>query len=505
MTRCWNGTRAAANEAWDAYNQLNEQIKNSHDDFVTVNQDIEEMEGELYGQAGASKEAAESTEEATGIITGYGASADAAAEQYAELIRRMQESNGDIEAVSNSFTDEEEALQELFNNTVVAWQNSHDQITSGLADEVASLSQNSDAWDGYRDSVMDSLQSTSTMFSERAEEDGITWETMMGNLTANADAYAQWNENVNAILSSARYANDEAFREIANTIMTGGIESSEYLQQFVDNVDLSTSSAVGDLEQFANLQGVQDTYAGTMANLQSATESGMGAIASAYDSTKTAAQQSLTELATSMQEQADLYNDFVEYSNNIIESERYKTDENFRMYANTLMQQGIEGAEQVKSLWEGMESGSQEVDQAVNSYMSLQDAQDKYANTWASIQTATQDGVDNTVTTISTAGDAWKLAAMNNSDLLASGVDMDKLERTVTLMSSKANNAIERTFADEETKSEVKSAGYDVGYNYGEGVLNGCNDALNGEIDGAPLATLLRQDVINALGREFED
>ena len=485
------------------------ELKEQNKELAATEEELSEKieaTGEALGYEEEAVERSSSAKEnASEIVSGLGDSVDSTAQQYVELATRLQQAGGDIEAVSASFSEEETALQELFNSTVVAWQESHDQITSGLASEVQSLSESAGAWQEYKTSAMDSIQSASSMFAERTTDDSVTWDTMMGNLTANADAYAQWNENVNAILSSARYANDEAFREIANSIMTGGIESSEYLQNFVDNVDLSTTTAVDDIKQFANLGDVSDTYAGTMANLQSATESGMGAIASAYDSTKTAAQQSLTELATSMQEQADLYNDFVEYSNNIIESERYKTDENFRMYANTLMQQGIEGAEQVKSLWEGMESGSQEVDQAVNSYMSLQDAQDKYANTWASIQTATQDGVNGTVTTIGSAGDAWKLAAMNNSDLLAAGIDMDKLERTVTLMSSKANNAIERTFADEETRSEVKSAGYDVGYNYGEGVLNGCNDALNGEIDGAPLATLLRQDVINALGREFED
>lgn len=443
-----------------------------------INEQIEASEEIFDDESDAVDRSTEAKERASKVVTGLGDNVDATAQQYVELVSRLQQAGGDIEAVSNSFGENETALKELFNNTVVAWQNAHDQITDGLSSEIESLSANMGAWQEYKDSVMDSLQNTSTMFSERSESDDITWDSMMNNLTANADAYAQWNENVNSILSSARYQNDEAFREIANSIMTGGIESSEYLQNFVDNVDLSTSSAVNDIEQFANLQGVSDTYAGTMANLQSATESGMNAIASAYDSTKTAAQQSLSELAGSMQEQADLYNDFVEYSNGIIDSERYKTDENFRAYANTLMQQGIEGADQVKALWEGMESGSQEVDLAVNAYMSLQDAQEKYANTWASIDTATQDGVDNTVMTISTAGDAWKLAAMNNSDLLASGIDMDKLERTVTMMSSKANNAIERTLMDEETKNQADSAGQEVGEAYGRGFIKGAYNAI---------------------------
>ena len=464
----WNDLKGK----WDTFwlERKNKELKESEKeltDQINKAQDAFSEEGDSDEENAAKKE------EAARIVTGYGDAADAAANQYAELIRRMQNSNGDIEAVANSFSDSETALKELFESTVVTWQTSHDQITSGLADEVASLSQNSEAWAGYRDSVMDSLQSTSTMFSERAEEDGITWDTMMGNLTANADAYAQWNENVNAILSSARYANDEAFREIANTIMTGGIESSEYLQQFVNNVDLSTASAVGDLEQFAHLQGVQDTYAGTMANLQVATENGMGAIAAAYDSTKTQAQQSLSELSASMQEQADIYNDFVEYSKNIVESERYKTDENFREYANTLLQQGIAGADQVAALWQGMESGSAEVDQAVQGYMSLQEAQTQYANAWASIQTATQNGSDGVVTIVDDAGDAWQIAARNSSWAMADGVDMSDFIGKVETGANQVPDVVEQALTSDSAKNTARSAGREIGQEIGLGIAEG--------------------------------
>ena len=125
---------------------------------------------------------------------------------------------------------------------------------------------------------------------------------MTDNLKANAEEYAIWNQTVSEILSSTRYANDEAFREIANRIMQGGIESSDYLQQFVSNVDLQTTTAKDDLKQFAEMTDVQETYAGTMANLNQATTEGMNGIAQAYDNTKTVAQQSLQELSDTMQE-----------------------------------------------------------------------------------------------------------------------------------------------------------------------------------------------------------
>lgn len=234
---------------------------------------------------------------------------------------------------------------------------------------------------------------------------------------------------------------------------------------------------------------VQETYAGTMANLNQATTEGMNGIAQAYDSTKTVAQQSLQELSDTMQEQADTYSHFVEYTNNIIESERYRTDEQFRAYANTLMQQGIAGSEQVKALWEGMESGSAEVDEAVKSYSTMREAQSNYADTWASIQTATQDGVDGTVRIVEDAGSAWEIAAANDSTLLANGVDMSEFISKVRNGANTAGVAVANTLSSEETKSDV----YDAGVELGE-------QARAGFEAGFGYSAILKSDIIGESG-----
>lgn len=470
------------NEALESYNKLDKAIEEHKGN-------LEGLEEEQKKVTEATKQQNVSVEKSCEGLTGAGVEADRASEKYVDLAQRIKESGGDIEAVAESFGEEETELKELFENTAVAWKQSHDSITSGLVDEVQALSDNMGKWQEYKDSVIESINSPSEIFAEKQEKDEVTWQQMTDNLKANAEEYSVWNKTVTEILGSARYANDEAFREIANRIMQGGIESNDYLQQFVSNVDLQTTTAKDDLKQFAEMTDVQATYAGTMANLNQATTDGMNGIAQAYDNTKTVAQQSLQELTQSMQEQADTYSHFVEYTNNIIESERYRTDEEFRAYANTLMQQGIAGSEQVKSLWEGMESGSAEVDEAVKAYSTMREAQSNYADSWASIHTSTQDGVDGVVRIVEDAGSAWEIAAANDSTMLANGVDMSEFISKVQNGALTAGEEITNSLSNEKTQSDVYNAGVELG-----------EQARAGFEEGFGYSAVLKSDVIGGSG-----
>ena len=483
-------TKASEWEAiWDEVRKGKEEYEKLDAQIEEHKGNLDELESEQKKVTEATKQHNASVEKSCEGLTGAGLEADRASEKYVDLFRRIKESGGDIDAVAEQLNEEETELKELFENTSVAWKKSHDTISDGLEEEVASLSQNMGKWQEYKESVTESINTPSEIFAERQEKDAVTWQQMTDNLKANAEEYAIWNQTVSEILSSTRYANDEAFREIANRIMQGGIESSDYLQQFVSNVNLNATTAKDDLKQFAEMTDVQETYAGTMANLNQATTEGMNGIAQAYDSTKTVAQQSLQELSDTMQEQADTYSHFVEYTNNIIESERYRTDEQFRAYANTLMQQGIAGSEQVKALWEGMESGSAEVDEAVKSYSTMREAQSNYADTWASIQTATQDGVEGTVRIVEDAGSAWEIAAANDSTLLANGVDMSEFISKVRNGANTAGVAVANTLSSEETKSDV----YDAGVELGE-------QARAGFEAGFGYSAILKSDIIGESG-----
>lgn len=470
----WNDLVDAQNDLNDAYNEASDKV--------------EVLRGQLEQTNAVTATSTEETKKNTESWTGAGAQADAVAQKYVDLAVKIQQAGGDINAVSQSFTDEEGALKELFEQTSVAWQTSHDEITSGLADEVNQLAQNSNQWKQYRDDVASSIQSVSDMFSLREEDEAINWQSMQNGLVSNANAYDLWLANTEAVLQSARYANDEAFREIANTIMNAGIDSADYLDDFVQNVNLNTTTAYDDIAQFVELNGLQEKYAGVMANLKMATEEGMGGVAQVFDDTKTAAEMSMQEMSDMLQERSDLYNEYAENAKGIVESERYKTDENFRMYANTLLQQGIAGAEQVATLWSNLQSGSAQVDAAVQGYMSLQGAIDQYADVWASIQNTTQYGADGTVMIIDNAGDAWKQAAINDEMLLASGITGDKALSAVENMTQKTINALNSDSVQEEYYNAGKAAA--------DAFAAGFEDSpLVHQYDGTgPLATLLKDN-----------
>nr|DAP32501.1 MAG TPA: STRUCTURAL MAINTENANCE OF CHROMOSOMES PROTEIN [Caudoviricetes sp.] len=480
----YQNSLAGSLNPFDAWKQKSvaDQLKQQEEYLQSLSDGLEETKSQYEESVKAQNQFADSTDETNSVLSEHG-------QNYVELAQRIKQLGGDIDTVGDSFNDTETELQSLFESTAKAWQDSHDGITDGLNSEIGTLSQNITQWQTYKEQVLDSLQSASSMFSEVSKNDDLTWSTMTKNLDDNINRYQTWNDNVSSILQSARYQNDEAFREIANSIMTGGIDSADYLQKFVENVDLNTSQASNDLAEFARMDGVTDTYAGTMANLQTATENSMSAIAQAYDNTKTQAQQSMQELSDTLTEQAENYQAYAENAQNIVDSEKYKTDEDFREFANQLLSQGISGADAVASLWEGMQDGSQEVDAAVKSYSTLKDSINNYADAYASIQTVTQNGMNGTVQIVNDAGGALETAALNDSMMLASGVDMTSFVEQMRNGASDGQTA----FTSQLTSDESLNGAYESGNMYGNAVAKGVVDGITQQMQsGDTVATLLQ-------------
>lgn len=457
-------------------------LASSYDDAKSA---VETIEKELGLVSDTTEQATTNVEKNSESWTGAGAQVDAAAQKYVDLAVKIADAGGDIDVVAQSFQENEGALKSLFEETSLAWQTSHDEITNGLADEVTQLQENAGQWKQYKDDIESSVKSVSEIFSMREEDADITWQTMQNGLVSNANAYELWLANTNAVLESARYANDEAFREIANTIMSAGIDSADYLDDFVQNVNLNTTQAKDDIARFTELSEYQERYAGYMANLKLATDENIGGIAQTFVDTKSVAQQSMEEMSNLLDERAEMYNEYAENAQKIVESERYKTDEDFRAYANTLLQQGIAGAEQVSTLWENLAGGSAQVDAAVEGYLALQESIGAYADVWASVQNTMQYGVDGTVMIIDSAGEAWKQSAINDEIMLANGITGDKAVSAVQSMTEKTIAEL----SSSDTQEEYYNAGKLASDAYAAG-LSG--SPLVSQYDGTgPLASLL--------------
>ena len=342
-----------------------------------------------------------------------------ATDNYQALAKKIQETGSVLTA--EDFTEEEAEIQALYENTVQAWQSYHDTFTAGMADEVKTLSGAMTKWSDYRDSVRDALKGNQGIFNEVTHNDQTTWEAMTAGLESNVQAYEDWNRNVESILSSSRYQTDEVFREMANSIMLLGTSGSDYLQQFVDNVDMEVDRGLGDLGRFADLSGLQDEYAINMANLQMATETGMDGIATAFDDTASEAQISLQSLSDSIASQADAYMRWYENVQTLTNSDRYASDASFREFANNVLSYGTAGADMLDTIVQSMSDGSTELDDAITEYMSLKGANEKAAQAEASIQATLSDGFDNQIQLVDNAQDQLATAYGNYADAGVAG------------------------------------------------------------------------------------
>lgn len=452
----------------DAQNALN-------DEYIETEDKIKVIRGELEKTDAVIQKSTDDTKEHKESWTGAGEEVDRAAQKYVDLGVRIKEANGDVQAVADALKDEEGALKELFESTVMVWENSHNQIMDGIGSEVASLSDNMGKWQEYKNQVYDSISSVSSIFKEREADENKSWASMTNGLVSNINAYELWNQNVNAILESARYQNDEAFREIANRIMLSGIESADYLDSFVQNVNLSTTQAKSDIANFTNLSGETEQYASQMASLKSATEESLTGIASVFDATKTEAQRSLEELSTSLTEKAEEYTSYSETAQSLVESERYKTDEGFRTMVNTLLQQGMAGAGVLSELWTAMEAGNGEVDTLLGSFQTFESAMSGFADVTASTEVALQGGMDNMVSIVDSAGESLKIAMMNDEILMASGLTGEHLSSAVDSAVTDAINQMQSA----EAQQDAYSAGESVGQQYAKGIQAGMDSVLD--------------------------
>ena len=468
-------TTSAFNEMYHEWLELVDAQEELNGKYIETEDRIKILRGEIGATDEALQKSTDDTKEHTKSWTGAGEEVDRAAQKYVDLGVKMREFDGDIKAVSESFTEEEEALKALFESTVALWDSTHTEIMSGLGNEVISLSDSMGKWQDYKNQVYDSISSVSSIFKEREVDETKSWSNMTNGLISNMNAYELWNENVNAILESARYQNDEAFREIANRIMLSGIESSEYLDNFVQNVNLSTTQAKDDIRNFTNLSGETEAYASQMASLKSATEESLNGIASVFDATKTEAQRSLEELSTSLTEKAEEYTQYSDVAQSLVESERYKTDEGFRSMVNVLLQQGMAGAGVLSELWTAMEAGNGEVDTLLSSFSNFESAMSGFADVTASTEVALQGGMDNMVSIVDNAGEALKISMMNDEILMASGLTGEHLSSAVDSAVTDAINQMQSA----EAQQDAYSAGESVGQQYARGIQAGMDSVLD--------------------------
>ena len=157
-------TTSAFNELYGQWVDLVDAQNALNNEYIETEDRIRILRGEIETTDESLKKSTDDTKEHTKSWTGAGEEVDRAAQKYVDLGVKMREFDGDIQAISESFTEEEEALKTLFESTVALWDSTHSEIMNGLGNEVVSLSDSMGKWQEYKNQVYDSISSVSSIF-----------------------------------------------------------------------------------------------------------------------------------------------------------------------------------------------------------------------------------------------------------------------------------------------------------------------------------------------------
>lgn len=140
-----------------------------------------------------------------------------------------------------------------------------------------------DAYISAKDSAYDSLMSQTGFWEKLEEQENTSVESMRQGLEDHLQAYSEWNSNATKLMSSARYATDENFRAMVNSIVGAGIDAAPELRVLAGIYEEGGEN----LEQFTNNYGntasMADEMAANIAAAQVIAEYGIDGLAKAIE------------------------------------------------------------------------------------------------------------------------------------------------------------------------------------------------------------------------------
>lgn len=203
-------------------------------------------------------------------------------EEYGQTVDpvtgEVRDMNGEIVGTAEASEDATESMSEL----TTAEEETGAQ-TEATAEEIAAANEKiRESYVSAADSAHDSIMSQKSLWDELEAAEETSIEAMRQGLQSHIEAYRTYNTNASLLLTSQEYKTDEAFRNMVNSVIAGGMELAPELaaisQAFQDG-DAALSDLVdgyGEMDQLAVEFGANTAAAATAA------EYGLDAMESAF-------------------------------------------------------------------------------------------------------------------------------------------------------------------------------------------------------------------------------
>ena len=283
-----------------------DELAAAHKNYNAVLEDSTATQDEVVAASTRLENAQNAVNDTVVNINGVMVESASAMDQYATAQQNASEEAGKLDASITSANEESTALTETMTRT----QERLDQYTESLGmtseasdtateasdtfgtsiegaadsaesagDALEDVAQKiSDSWDKTYEQTKESVMGQKGLFDELEEAEKTSVEEMAKNLHKHVESYQNWNSNAKTLMETERYATDENFRAMVNSIVSAGTDMAPELQAIVDAFQSGDTSLETIVQDYGTMSTLASDMATTTANAATAADYGLDAL-----------------------------------------------------------------------------------------------------------------------------------------------------------------------------------------------------------------------------------
>lgn len=271
---------AASTRLENAQNAVNDTV-------VNINGVMVESASAMDQYATAQQNASEEAGKLDASITSANEESTALTETMTRTQERLDKYAASLGLTSEASDTATEA-SDTFGTAIEGAADSADSAGNALEDTANKISE---AWDKTYEQTKESVMGQKGLFDELEEAEKTSVEEMAKNLHKHVESYQNWNNNAKTLMESERYATDENFQAMVNSIVSAGTEMSPELQAIVDAFQSGDADLETLLQDYGTMSQLSTDIATATANATTAADYGLDTMNQAISTDMSTAQQ----------------------------------------------------------------------------------------------------------------------------------------------------------------------------------------------------------------------
>lgn len=315
----------------DLQDQLNSETNYAKQVTKALNEEYKRLIDSGLSEEQAMRKLKRSTFEVNGEMVSYqqavegaGNASGAAQMQLSNLDKELEDSQTEISAASEEAERYRQAAEELgieipgltdavteSGDAADGAADSYDNYAGsaeGAADAILTSSDEIvEAYDKEYESALGSIKGQSGLFDDLEESSTMSIETIRKNLEAHVQSLTNWNNNIQTLMSDARYGTDENYTAMVNYVVSAGQEMAPAAQGIVDAMQQGDTDLQAVIDGFGNLADLDPQIAEATATATVSMQYGMETMQTAADTGMQQTDQTISQKSAMLQRNIGTY------------------------------------------------------------------------------------------------------------------------------------------------------------------------------------------------------